>query len=319
MDILDLHTLERADSLFVAPHGDDVPLSCPARVHTEAERGRRVLVLALFEPAGTDGKAAEAVRRLGASYLGAGLPPARDRRATHAPSSPTTERGPEDEDVLITAASLLAEIGPRVEAIHIHAPLGLGSSVDHDVAYEASVRAFATGAGRNLFLYEERPEAFVPGAVRTRLALLGARLPPAGEGSAPRARLVRMLWRVNEPGRLRDDTGGLRGRLATMAAARRRWKTARVWNPQRAWGPRLQPIVHAADEEARSLAREAAESVLPRDRKGRPRAAHRFGMRADSAAKALGAPYHAERLWLFLPSGDGLPEVRHPLESAEER
>jgi hypothetical protein len=104
-----------------------------------------------------------------------------------------------------------------------------------------------------------------------------------------------------------------------MAAARRRWKTARVWNPQRAWGPRLQPIVHAADEEARSLAREAAESVLPRDRKGRPRAAHRFGMRADSAAKALGAPYHAERLWLFLPSGDGLPEVRHPLESAEER
>jgi LmbE family N-acetylglucosaminyl deacetylase len=314
MDLLELHTLERADSLFVAPHGDDVPLSCPARVHTEAERGRRVLVVALFEPEGTDGKAAEAVRRLGASYLGAGLPPARDRRARHAPSSPATERGPEDEDVLIAAASLLAEIGPRVEAVHVHAPLGLGSSVDHDVAYEASVRAFASGAGRNLFLYEERPEAFVPGAVRTRLALLGARLPPAGESAAPRARLLSMLWRVNEPGRLRDDTGGLRGRLATIAAARRRWRTARVWNPLRAWGPRLQPIVHAADEEAQSLAREVAELVLPRDRKGRPRSARRFGVRADRAAKALGAPYHAERLWLFLPAGDGLPEARHPLE-----
>ena len=26
--------------------------------------------------------------------------------------------------------------------------------------------------------------------------------------------------------------------------------------------------------------------------------------------------YHAERLWLFLPSSDGLPEVQHPLELA---
>ena len=83
------------------------------------------------------------------------------------------------------------------------------------------------------------------------------------------------------------------------------------------FGPRLQPIVHAADEEARTLAREAAESVLPRDRKGRARCARRFSARADRAAKRLGAPYHAERFWLFLPSSDGLPEVRHPLESAE--
>jgi hypothetical protein len=27
--------------------------------------------------------------------------------------------------------------------------------------------------------------------------------------------------------------------------------------------------------------------------------------------------YHAERLWLFLPSGDGLPEVQHPLDLEE--
>jgi len=127
-----------------------------------------------------------------------------------------------------------------------------------------------------------------------------------------------MLWRANEPGRLRDEGGGLGHRLATLAAARRRWRSARAWNPLRAFGPRLQPIVHAADEEARTLAREAAELVLPRDRKGRARSARRFSARADRAAKALGAPYHAERLWLFLPSGDGLPEVRHPLESADE-
>jgi hypothetical protein len=190
--------------------------------------------------------------------------------------------------------------------------------VDHALTYEASVRAFATEAGRNLFLYEERPEAFVPGAVRTRLALLGARLPPAGEGSAPRARLTSMLWQVNEPGRLRDDAGSLGARLAMLAAARRRWRSARAWNPLRAFGPRLQPILHAGDEEALSLAREVAELVLPRDRKGRPRAARKFNARAAAAARKLGAPYHAEKLWLFLPSGDGLPEVRHPLESAQD-
>jgi LmbE family N-acetylglucosaminyl deacetylase len=318
MSTVDLDALERFDSLFIAPHGDDVPLSCPGRVHSEADRGRRVLVFALFEPDGDGGKPGEAVRRLGASYMGAGLPAAGDRRMKHAPSSPPTEQGPEDEDVVITAASLLAEVGPRVQAVHIHAPLGLGASVDHALTYEASVRAFATEAGRNLFLYEERPEAFVPGAVRTRLALLGARLPPAGEGSAPRARLTSMLWQVNEPGRLRDDAGSLGARLAMLAAARRRWRSARAWNPLRAFGPRLQPILHAGDEEALSLAREVAELVLPRDRKGRPRAARKFNARAAAAARKLGAPYHAEKLWLFLPSGDGLPEVRHPLESAQD-
>ena len=72
---------ERFESLFVSPHADDVLLSCPGRIRAEVERGRRVLVVALFEPVDGVGAAAESVRRLGAEYLGAGLPPARDRRA----------------------------------------------------------------------------------------------------------------------------------------------------------------------------------------------------------------------------------------------
>ncbi|MCG6928418.1 MAG: hypothetical protein LJF30_24290 [Acidobacteria bacterium] len=315
MALLDPERLERFDSLFVAPHGDDVPLSCPARVRAEAERGRRVLVLALFEPVGSDGRAAEAVSRLGAAYEGGGLAPARERRPEAASSPGSAERGPQDAEAVLAAAHLLAEVGPRTQAIHIHAPLGLGASIDHELAYEASVRAFATEAGRNLFLYEERPEAFVPGAVRTRLALLGARLPPAGAGTAPRVRLWRMLWRVNEPRWLRGERAGLRSRLAALAVARRRWRAARAWNPSRALGPRLQPIVCAADEEAAALGRSLSESLLPVDRKGRPRGARRFNSCAESAAKALGAAYHAERLWLFLPSGEGLAEVRHPLEA----
>jgi hypothetical protein len=31
----------------------------------------------------------------------------------------------------------------------------------------------------------------------------------------------------------------------------------------------------------------------------------------------MGAVYHAERVWLFLPSSDGLSDVDHPLERAD--
>jgi LmbE family N-acetylglucosaminyl deacetylase len=316
-DRLDTDGLEQYDSLFIAPHGDDVALGCPARVQGEVGRGRRVLVLALFEPVGNETPAARAMRELGADYAAAGLPAARERRARHAPSSRVSERGPEDEDVALEAARLLTETGPRTQAVHVYAPLGLGASVDHLLTYEAAVRAFATEAGRNLFLYEERPEAFVPGAVRTRLALLGARLPPGAAKSPARAGLLRHLWRVNEPARLRGDAKGLGARLRLIGEARRRFRQAQPWNPLRAFGPRLQPIVHVADEDALERARAIVEALMPKDGKGRPRAAQRFNARAAATAKNLGGVYHAERLWLFLPSGDGLPEVQHPLELAE--
>jgi hypothetical protein len=76
----------------------------------------------------------------------------------------------------------------------------------------------------------------------------------------------------------------------------------------------LQPIVVTADEEARDLGREAARLILPTDRKGRPRSAERFSARADAAAKSLGGVYHAERLWLVLPSSEPLPGLGHPLD-----
>jgi hypothetical protein len=314
--LLAVDQAERFDALFVGARGSDVPLSCPARVRSEVDRGRRVLVVALFEPVEAAGRVAKAVSRLGASYASAGLPAAGERVPPQG-RCPRTERAPEDEETLVRAAHLLADVGPRTQAVNIHAPLGLGASVDHAIAYEASVRAFASGAGRNLFLYEERPEAFVPGAVRTRLALLGARLPPAGAGAARRAALMRALWRANDPLRLRHETGGLRGRFENLRRTGRRWRAARAWNPLRAFGPRLQPIAHAADEETRQLAHEIAEMLLPRDGKGRPRAGRRFNKHADAAAKILGAVYHAERLWLLLPSGEGLHEMRHPLDVGE--
>jgi len=300
--------LERYDSLFIAPHGDDVALACPARVLAEAESGRRALVLALFEPVDSEANAARAARGLGGDFAAAGLAPASGPGASDQ-TAPT-------HDAALAAARLLAEIGPRVQPLHVYAPLGLGGSVDHRLAYDASLRAFAGEAGRNLFLYEERPEAFVPGAVRTRLALLGARLPPGAAKSAERANVLRHLWRVGEPERLRGERMGMGARFAARAEAWRRHRLAAPWNPLRALGPRLHPVVHLADEDARARAQAAAHLLLPKDRKGRSRAAERFNARASAAAKKLGGVYHAERFWLVLPSSDGLPEIQHPLEAA---
>ncbi len=307
--------LGRYDCLFIAPHADDVMLACPARLFSESERGRNVLVLALFERGAAHPRAAEAAGVLGADYVAGGLAAVPERRAFDT-ASPLGGLTAQDETVSLEAARLLADTGPRTQAVHIFAPLGLGASVDHLITYEATVRAFASEPGRNLFLYEERPEAFVPGAVRTRLATLGARLPPAAQHSVERVSLLRHLWNVNEPRLLRGDMVPFRERLAAASAARRRFREARPWNPMRALGPRLQPVVHVADEEAATKARQVAEMLLPRDGKRRPWAAQRFNARAAAAARRLGGIYHAERLWLFLPSGEGLPETEHPLELA---
>jgi LmbE family N-acetylglucosaminyl deacetylase len=301
---VDLARLERYDSLFVGPHGDDVALACPARLLAEAESGHRALVLALFEPVGAGGAAAQAARELGADYAAAGL---------GGLGEATGEATGEAE--ALEAARLLSEIGPRIQPLHVYAPLGLGGSTAHRLAYEASLRAFASEAGRNLFLYEERPEAFVPGAVRTRLALLGARLPPGAARSAESAFLLRHLWRAGEPARLRGDRPGLGARLRARSLDWTRHRQAAPWNPLRALGPRLHPVVHVADEDARTRAQAVATLLLPKDRKGRARAAQRFGRRADGLAKKLGGVYHAERFWLVLPFHDGLPEIQHPLEA----
>jgi hypothetical protein len=119
---------------------------------------------------------------------------------------------------------------------------------------------------------------------------------------------------VTEPARLRGERVGIGERLAVRADAWQRLRMAGPWNPLRALGPRLQPIVHVADEDARARAQAVAERLLPKDRKGRPRAGQRFNARAATAARKLGGVYHAERFWLFLPSSDGLPEIQHPLE-----
>jgi hypothetical protein len=148
----------------------------------------------------------------------------------------------------------------------------------------------------------------VPGAVRTRLALLGARLPPGAAKLADRASVVRHLWRVGEAERLRGETIGLGARLAARVESWRRHRLAAPWNPLRALGPRLHPVVHVGDEDARSPRAGRGAGAAAEGRQAGARARRSASMaRATALAKTLGGVYHAERLWLFLPAHDGLP------------
>ena len=80
-----------------------------------------------------------------------------------------------------------------------------------------------------------------------------------------------------------------------------RWREAGAWNPQKAFGPRLQPVVQVADPAAAEFARQVASAIVP--------AAHGAGARyrgmAASYARRLGGGEHVERYWLLLPLLEG--------------
>src|SRR5262245_20967908 len=259
-----LDSVQRYDCLFLSPHADDIAFSCPARLSWEARRGQRALVLALFESPGEVSRGAAAVQRLGADFLAAGLD-GEERSLSAAERSVPYGRGADDEERVVRAARLLVDVEPRVRARQIYVPLGVGGHIDHRLAHAAALRAYTSGDGRNVYLYEERPEAFVPGAVRVRLGLLGARLPPAAVEAPDRAGLTRYLWNVHVPPSLRGAQHGLYDRFRSSGGAAREWRLARVWNPQKAFGPRLQPVVHAADSESGTAAREVLQMLLPTD------------------------------------------------------
>ena len=302
-----LDRLERYDCLFLSPHADDIAFSCPARLSWEARRGQRALVLALFESPDELSKGAAAVRQLGADFLAVGLD-GESTEASAAPRSVAYDHRPDDEERVVKAARLLADVEPRVRARQVYVPLGVGGHRDHRLTHAAALRAFASGEGRNVYLYEERPEAFVPGAVRVRLGLLGARLPPAAVEAPDRAGLTRYLWNVHVPPSLRGDVHGLYDRFRSSGGAAREWRLSRAWNPQKAFGPRLQPVVHAADDLSGAAAKEALQLLLPADVRGRARGLRRFEAMRSAYARRLRAADHSERFWLLLPSQHGAQE-----------
>ncbi len=300
---LSLDQVGRYDTLYISPRSGDALLSCAARMHLEAGNGRRALLLTLFDGPAFAAAALSPPLPAGVDQIRVGLEPASRRHTGRAaPSSLRFEPFPEDDPLRERLARLLVDLRPRVGPRHVFAPLGVGGHIDHRIAHEAAIEAFGgREAGRNVFLYEERPEALGPGQVRLRLGLLGARLPAGAVGSAERSSWLRHLARHHRGAQLRGEGGGAVDRLKATRRAMTRWREAGAWNPQKAFGPRLQPVVHVADPGAAEFARQVAGAIVP--------TAHGAGARyrgmAASYARRLAGGEHVERYWLLLPLLEG--------------
>ena len=192
----------------------------------------------------------------------------------------------------------------KTRAESLYAPLAVANQTDHRLVHDAALLALAGEQGRNLFLYEDRPEALVPGAVRVRLGLLGARLPPGALDAAEPTRLVSCFLSASRSAVLRDEMTGVSARFRLGLAAAREWRIARRWNPLRGLGPRLQPMLYLGDGEALEEAGRQAAALLGGARRS-ARAAARFVKLVRGYSRRLGAPRYAERVWLVLPETHG--------------
>jgi LmbE family N-acetylglucosaminyl deacetylase len=300
---LGVEQVGRYESLYVSPRPGDALLSCAARMYADASKGRTALILTLFDGASFS----EAANRLpdlaGVDHVSLGWSPAKHRHPNKASlSSLRFDTFPEDATVRDRVARLLVDLRPRVGPRHVLAPLGVGGHVDHRIAHDAAIEAFGgREAGRNVFLYEDRPEALGRGQVRVRLALMGARLPAGAVGSAERAGFLAFLARHHRGAQLRGEGGGVFDRLKSIRPAALRWRETRAWNPQKAFGPRLQPVVLEADASAAVFAKDVARALVP----GARASAARYASLAASYSRRLGNGEHAERYWLLLPLLEG--------------
>ena len=227
-------------------------------------------------------------------HLALGLPDARRRSDYYSSFQALVEGRRDDDDGWVKQiAQALGEIAHRSKASQVYVPLGVGSHIDHRLSHEASLRALQSGDGRNVFLYEERPEAFVRGAVRVRLGQVGARLPPAAVHAADRARLAPFVWRFHLAPTLRGDLKGWPERLPLDRP--RRSAVAAGTGLASAEGLRSAPAAGRPSHRARA-ARERARSSRPRW----PRRAQR-----PRGSRASRPPTRAGWAEASTPSGSG--------------
>jgi hypothetical protein len=272
-------------AVYVSPHEDEVLVSCPARMLSERAHRLKILVVVAFargarrEPTA----ATRAFERLGIAVQRL------ERR--------------EQDSALGGLQERLADLALQTKARHVYLPLGADARAGSRLCHEAGLRALHEVSGRNVYFYEERPQALLPGAIRIRLGELGARLPPAATDIKDDASLLRACWGFFRAPFLHTEQPSLLERVRATQRMASSHRAARAWNPLRALGLRLQPVLEAT---------EAAdfEGLLGVLAALEPRLSELFGsperLRRDAAAYArriAGRPY-AERYWLLLPPRD---------------
>ena len=295
-----MSAIRPCDSLYVSARSGEAAMACPARMQWERDRGLRVLIVTLFDVGPERGE-----------DLFLGLPGALERDAGHEIWDFAPTEG--EESWVADTAAILDDVFVRARPRHLYLPLGVGSFAERRVAHEAARRTFQAAPGRDIFFYEERPDAFVSGSVQTRLAQLGARLPPAASRIPGEGGMLRFLLRSQTVPRLRYGVRGFGARLRSLRAAARQWSEAKAWRPQRAMGPRLQPLVHALPPRALEGLRGAIRATVAQS--GFPALADRLVGWSEDYARRLGQAGHAERYWLLLPNRDD--EARALLPDAE--
>jgi len=177
--------------LYLSPHLDDVVLSAGGAIASRLEAGDEVVVATVFsgppnseeceeallysERRAEDQKAISQLIAQGSSpceahYLGLADAPFRDSRYSsfdaiiNGPSSTDTEtRG--------TLRARLCEVVKREAPDVLVSPLAVGRHIDHRLVFEECAALNWEGERR---FYEDRPYAFVPGAVNRRWASVGA-------------------------------------------------------------------------------------------------------------------------------------------------
>jgi hypothetical protein len=189
---------------------------------------------------------------------------------------------------------VVRSLGPR----HVMAPLGLMGAPQSLDYFQTFRSALSVGPGRDLLFFEERPHCLVAEAVRLRLAGLGVRLPPATVLRSPRrygAFALRLISGLGVPpifGRL-----GERARLSSSLKAS--FREASDWDPQRALGPKLQPVVEPWKEDDSEGLFALAEAL---GRAGQFGSRKAFGRRMARHAAGGGHRTPMERHWLSLPA-----------------
>jgi LmbE family N-acetylglucosaminyl deacetylase len=317
MEIASAGEVARYDSLYVSPHGHDALVSCTGRLLSERAEGLRTLVAVVVGSGiGSRPEVREALTRAGADVMILHVPAAGERSGRYrAFSDAAFGHDPHDEAFRDELADRLRDLAVRTSARRVYVPLGVHPHADHRLAHEAALQALSELTVRDVLLYEERPSAFVRGSVRARLAEMGTRLPP-GAKVTDEASLVRMLWDFQWSPHVAAELSGVGERVRCARLLARRNRATREWNPLRAYGIRLQPVLavlRPSGFERLISALDPLGGCLAKLFGSRDRAVSR----SRRYAKRLGALDHVERYWLVLPPRDEVVTRVEQLEGAE--
>ncbi len=300
MRIADSDKVSHYDALWLSPHAYDALLSGAGRLLRARDQGLKILLVTTYGDERHE-EAGALSDRLGVDHLSLGFQAAH-RRDRYYGSFTARAFGSHASDFECHEAvrRVISDLGHRTKAHDVYAPLGVGGTVDHRLLHEAAAHAFPVGPGQNVFFFEDRPYALVPGAVRLRLGQLAVRLPPAVTDVGDRAGLLRHVRGFVSSPVARGSLKGVRERLRCLWLAAQAYRRARAWQPRRAFGVRLQPVADTLDARLAARIRDTLAALGSTTRRliGSPAAVDRLGA---AYAKRLGLPGLVERYWLLLP------------------